>query len=329
MRANLLPLSRRAFIGRLGAGLAVAGVGGTLPAWSASPASPRATRATLAREPRVLVFIQLRGGLDPCEVLVPVGDERYLRGRPTLALSPRECLPLNDAVALSHACASWESALKDGTAVILPQVETGAAELSHFRSTELLQTASPAGEVWSSGWLERAARACEPRRTEPVLHLAADRGGGRSALAEIATRAGATGSDEFYRVGVEGFDTHFGQVEARAGILRPFATALQQFQAQLKQRGVSHRVLTLVTSEFGRTLVENDQGGTDHAAGGLLMLCGENLRPRPLAASPAAAPVALRSVYAGVLRDWLHVAPAAVLRAAVPPLELFSAAAFA
>ena len=326
MRANLLPLSRRAFIGRVCAGMAVAGVGAALPALSASPASPR---VALVREPRVLVFIQLRGGLDPCEVLVPLADERYLRGRPTLALSRRECLRLNDAVALSRACASWEPALKDGTAVILPNVETGAAELSHFRATELLHTGSPPDEVWSSGWLERAARANAVGRAESVRPLMDGHRDGTPALARIAACAGATSADEFYRVSIEGFDTHFGQVEARAGVLRPFAAALQQFQAQLKQRGVSHRVLTVVTSEFGRTLVENDQGGTDHAAGGLLMLCGENLRPRPLAATPAAAPVALRAVYAGVLRDWLHVAPAAVLRAAVPPLELFSAAAFA
>lgn len=357
MRPLSHSLSRRDFIGRLGAGLAFAGAGSVLPSLHAAAHGERLERTKREaqdREPRALVFIHLAGGLDPHEVLVPHADERYRRARPTLALQRDDCLPLGGGVALSRACASWEPALREGQAIILPNVRSGVAELSHFRASELLRTASPADEISSSGWLGRAAEKCAARRTvrcgcsapaemRAFAHDASQnlgnpiKSGAMAAglvgecgqawdktLAQIAEQVADPRGDEFYFVSVDGFDTHFGQAAARDQGLRPFAEALARFQSQLQRRGVSGRVLTVVASEFGRMLEENDQGGTDHAPGGLLMLLGEALQPRPFASGLTAAPVDLRSVYASVLRDWLEVAPAEVLRDAAPPLELFS-----
>ena len=71
-----------------------------------------------------------------------------------------------------------------------------------------------------------------------------------------------------------GFDTHDAQAEAHAELLQDLGDSLRAWQADLDARGLSERVLTLIWSEFGRRPEDNDSGGTDHGAGGLLLLVG-------------------------------------------------------
>ena len=54
--------------------------------------------------------------------------------------------------------------------------------------------------------------------------------------------------------------------------------ALAAFQQDLAARGIEQNVTTLVFSEFGRRVGENDSQGTDHGAGGLMMLSGSAVR---------------------------------------------------
>jgi uncharacterized protein (DUF1501 family) len=80
------------------------------------------------------------------------------------------------------------------------------------------------------------------------------------------------------------FDTHDNQAEL-SGLLAEVSECLAAFQADLEARGVSHRTLTFVWSEFGRRPEENDTG-TDHGAGGLAWVQGDRARPGVLSDYP-------------------------------------------
>jgi uncharacterized protein (DUF1501 family) len=98
--------------------------------------------------------------------------------------------------------------------------------------------------------------------------------------------------------------------------------ALSAFQADLTARGIVDRVTTLVFSEFGRRAGENASFGTDHGAGGPMMVVGSQVRGG-LAGAPAPltglvqgnlqVTTDFRSVYRGILGEWLGGDPALIL----------------
>ncbi len=75
-----------------------------------------------------------------------------------------------------------------------------------------------------------------------------------------------------------GFDTHDSQPDIHAELIGDLGDSLAAFQADLDDRGLADRVLTLVWSEFGRRPEDNESRGTDHGAGGLVMLVGNRAR---------------------------------------------------
>ena len=113
------------------------------------------------------------------------------------------------------------------------------------------------------------------------------------------------------------------QPEAHADLLQDLGDSLRAWQADLDARGLSHRVLTLVWSEFGRRPEDNDSGGTDHGAGGLLLLVGNRANGGIRSEFPGLARLDaddnlivttdFRTVYASLLECWLGVEAARVL----------------
>lgn len=70
------------------------------------------------------------------------------------------------------------------------------------------------------------------------------------------------------------YDTHDDQLEPHARNLERLGSTLQAWQADLERRGLADRVMTMVWSEFGRRAHDNESGGTDHGAGGLVFTVG-------------------------------------------------------
>lgn len=146
--------------------------------------------------------------------------------------------------------------------------------------------------------------------------------------AELATRV--------YYVALGGFDTHAGQPNRHANLLREFAAALSAFQNELAASGHDKRVLTLAFSEFGRRVYQNASQGTDHGTAGPMFLLGDMVRPGLLAEHPSLDDARLdggdmvfgvdfRSVYAGVLDAWMKIDSAAVLGQRFPPANVVKA----
>ena len=83
------------------------------------------------------------------------------------------------------------------------------------------------------------------------------------------------------------FDTHGSQLGSQDPQLSTLSRALAAFKADLAARGIEQNVATMVFSEFGRRIQANDSLGTDHGAGGLMMVSGSSIRGGLAASSRA------------------------------------------
>lgn len=116
-------------------------------------AADSAVQTPTGRDGRILVVLQLAGGNDGLNTLVPFGDDAYRRARPTLGLAADRTLKLNDALGLHPSLAPLKSLYDEGHVGVIQGVGYPNPNRSHFRSTEIWQTASEANENRSLGWL--------------------------------------------------------------------------------------------------------------------------------------------------------------------------------
>ncbi len=146
-----LPLTRREFLRNTG-GLGFLAFSGAVPAFL--------TRSALAQTPAaekdrtILVIIQLAGGNDGLNTVIPFTDDNYFRLRPTLGLSD-STLKLNEDLALHPSCSSLHQLFDNGKLSILQNVGYPNPNRSHFRSTEIWESGSSSDDMVNSGWLGR------------------------------------------------------------------------------------------------------------------------------------------------------------------------------
>jgi uncharacterized protein (DUF1501 family) len=213
----------------LAAGAAVV-AGATLPAWAAAQA-----------QPRLLVLVELRGGNDGLNTVVPVDDGRYRDLRPRLALDPDAIVRLAPGCALHPALAPLAPLWAAGEMAVLHGVGYPQPNLSHFRSIEIWDTGSDSRQVLDRGWLTRAAQtstAFSGYGADGVVIGAADLGplgGGARAIAtsdplRFAAQARLASGE---RVAARGALAHLVRVEAdiarAAAAIRPVAGFATEF----------------------------------------------------------------------------------------------------
>ncbi len=103
---------------------------------------------------RCLVLINLYGGNDGLNCVVPHGDERYYRLRPGLAIAPNDVLAIDARIGLNPGMRSLKALYDKGMVAIVQGVGYPDPDHSHFRSTEIWQTAAP-DRYRHTGWLGR------------------------------------------------------------------------------------------------------------------------------------------------------------------------------
>lgn len=104
---------------------------------------------------KVVVVLQLSGGNDGLNTVIPVRNDIYYSSRPKLALEKNKVLSLNDEVALHTELVALADAFHDGSLGILNNVGYPNPDRSHFRSMDIWQTGSASNEFISSGWIGR------------------------------------------------------------------------------------------------------------------------------------------------------------------------------
>ena len=103
---------------------------------------------------RVLVLVNLQGGNDGLNTVVPYSMPQYYRYRPNLAIAQGDVLRLNDEVGFNPNLKSFKAMFDKGQVAVVQGVGYPKPDHSHFRSTEIWQTADP--ESYSNtGWLGR------------------------------------------------------------------------------------------------------------------------------------------------------------------------------
>ncbi len=120
--------------------------------------SERALMSALASNPseRVLVLIQLNGGNDGLNTLVPLDQFSALMNvRSNVMLPQNKLLSLNDKLALHPALQGIKSIWDEGKVSFVQDVGYPNQNRSHFRSLDIYNTASPADEVFQTGWMGR------------------------------------------------------------------------------------------------------------------------------------------------------------------------------
>jgi len=103
---------------------------------------------------RVLVLVNLQGGNDGVNCVVPHGNPQYYQQRPTLGIAPGDVLSLNDQLGLNPQMKSLKAMYDKGDVAIVQGVGYPNPDHSHFRSTEIWQTAVP-DRYERTGWLGR------------------------------------------------------------------------------------------------------------------------------------------------------------------------------
>ena len=126
----------------------LAGLGTAAVAVAAAPAD--------SRYRRLLVLVELKGGNDGLNTLVPFADPAYYALRPKIAIARGEAVQLSDRAGLHPALAPLAPLWKDGRLAVLQGVGYPEPNLSHFRSIEIWDTASRSEDYLQDGWLTRA-----------------------------------------------------------------------------------------------------------------------------------------------------------------------------
>ncbi|MFN7115675.1 MAG: DUF1501 domain-containing protein [Saprospiraceae bacterium] len=107
------------------------------------------------RTGKILVVVQLSGGNDGLNTIVPYRNDLYYKNRPTLGIKNTEVLKVNDELGFNPALQSLQDLYHNGLMTIINSVGYPNPDRSHFRSMDIWHTASNSDEYLSTGWLGR------------------------------------------------------------------------------------------------------------------------------------------------------------------------------
>lgn len=217
---------------------------------------------------RLLIVIDLVGGNDGLNTVIPFSDPRYFALRPTIAIDRQSVLPLDDRNALHPALRPLMPLWSAGELAILHGVGSAEASLSHHRASELMQAGLP-----DFPWADAAAScpACSPA---PV------------SLAQALVRIASGAPLQSLHLALYGFDTHERQPAEHARLLARLAATMTALRASLQASGRWPDTLLMTRSEFGRRAAENLSAGTDHGSAGAHFIAGGRLTGGMFGAQP-------------------------------------------
>jgi uncharacterized protein (DUF1501 family) len=163
-------LNRRDFLARSLKASTLLAVGPAVPGFLA--------RTAAAAEPgkeTVLVVVELNGGNDGLNTVVPFADDLYYKSRPTLRLGHSELFRVNDQIGLNNALMGLQPLMNSGSLGIVQGVGYPNPDRSHFESMDIWQSADPTRQT-GTGWLGRTVPSLDDQKAGvPALQIGPDR----------------------------------------------------------------------------------------------------------------------------------------------------------
>jgi uncharacterized protein (DUF1501 family) len=120
-----------------------------------SEAADSATQISTGKDATILVVLQMAGGNDGLNTVVPYSNDFYHEARPKIGLSADKILKVNDEIGLHNALGGFKNLYDSGNLAVVQGVGYPNPNRSHFRSTEIWQTASDSEKIEKYGWLGR------------------------------------------------------------------------------------------------------------------------------------------------------------------------------
>jgi uncharacterized protein (DUF1501 family) len=127
----------------------------TIPSFIAATFDQLNAASNQEKDAPILVVLQLAGGNDGLNTLVPFTNDHYHKARPTLGLNAPEILRINDDFGLHPSLSGFKALHDAGHMAVLHAVGYPNPNRSHFRSAEIWATASDSQRVEQHGWLGR------------------------------------------------------------------------------------------------------------------------------------------------------------------------------
>ena len=122
---------------------------------------------TTKSKQKTLVVVQLTGGNDFMNTIVPYTNPHYYDARTKVVMRQEDVLPINDTLAINGNAAPFKRLYDEGKMAIVQGIGYPNSNRSHFRGMDIWHTAEP-DRVGSEGWLGQAVRDLDPN-AENVL----------------------------------------------------------------------------------------------------------------------------------------------------------------
>ena len=162
--------SRRSFLQSSSTAAAAVTFGGVIP-------SALQAAAEMSKSERILVVIELTGGNDGLNTVIPYSDETYRKLRPKLAVAKNAVLKIDDQLGFHPSLRGFADLINAGKLAVVQGVGYPDPNRSHFESMDIWQTCHRTKDIRSDGWLGRMletnvdASAADPA----AIHLGANK----------------------------------------------------------------------------------------------------------------------------------------------------------
>ena len=154
-------IGRRELLRATATGLGIAGLGGVFLGPAMAPALLGRAAEAAAANGKILVVLELSGGNDGLNTVVPYGDDAYYRHRPSIGLPKNDLRVIDDHFGFNPGMAGFERLYNDGKMAIVHGCGYENPSYSHFTSMAYWHTAAPnSGEEY--GWVGRLADSMAP-----------------------------------------------------------------------------------------------------------------------------------------------------------------------
>jgi len=211
---------------------------------------------------KVVVVLQLSGGNDGLNTVIPVRNDIYYRNRPRIGIDKTKALSITDEAGLHPALTAFADAYHDGSLGILNSVGYPNPDRSHFRSMDIWQTGSQSNEYITSGWIGRyldaqcngCAKPTQALEVDDVLSLALKGESSNGLAFKDPRRLFGTSNEKFFKDVSKLHGDHLHDEKPVDYLYKTMAETLSSADYIFKQSKLHPSTAEYPNSELGRSL---------------------------------------------------------------------------